>query len=322
MIHFCSEAMQRAFAVRPQVDLYAHKVVAQLTEQASTVVETAAEERGARRAALTSAQVVHSRFGVTVPKVFKALASSAVGVELRGKDCYTKYMSLAYAQQASFRSSIRHSALPSAPPGPGHHASMDFTRAFERDVDGHVYALVFLDVATFMLWACPLKDKSGAEAARALCLYREHVRSTFGTELLHLRADSDPSFAVSGHGEARVASALRHSLAATSPVVQLSFSPPYCQAMNPVENAVRHAYYLLNFFLAQAYLSMLAWCDMLLASVHVLNTLPRPQSRHVELRTKSPVEMATGAKPDMPRQLRPRDSSWWCIARARVRARV
>ena len=135
------------------------------------------------------------------------------------------------------------------------------TRAFERDVDGHVYALVFLDVATFMLWACPLKDKSGAEAARALCLYREHVRSTFGTELLHLRADSDPSFAVSGHGEARVASALRHSLAATSPVVQLSFSPPYCQAMNPVENAVRHAYYLLNFFFAQAYLSMLAWPD-------------------------------------------------------------
>ena len=36
------------------------------------------------------AQVVHSRFGVTDPKVFMALASSAVGVELRGKDCYTK----------------------------------------------------------------------------------------------------------------------------------------------------------------------------------------------------------------------------------------
>jgi hypothetical protein len=47
--------MQRAFAVfRPQVDLYAHKVVALLTEQASPVVGSA-EERGARRAALRAA---------------------------------------------------------------------------------------------------------------------------------------------------------------------------------------------------------------------------------------------------------------------------
>ena len=94
---------------------------------------------------------MHSRFGVTDPKVFKALASSAVGLELRGEDCCTKDMSLAYAQQASFRTSIRHAALPSAPPGPGHHASMDFTRTFERDVDGNICALVFLDVSTFML---------------------------------------------------------------------------------------------------------------------------------------------------------------------------
>jgi hypothetical protein len=109
-------------------------------------------------------------------------------------------MSLAYAQQASFRTSIHHTALPSAPPGSGHHASMVFTHTFERDVDGNICALVFLDVSTFMLWACPLKNKGGSEAARALGLYREHVRATFRTELLHLRADSDPSFAASGHG--------------------------------------------------------------------------------------------------------------------------
>jgi hypothetical protein len=71
--------------------------------------------------------------------------------------------------------------------------------------------------------------------------------------------------------------------------------------MNPVENAVRHAYYLLNFFLAQAHLTMLAWCDMLAAAVMVLNTLPRPQSRHLPLRTKSPLELATGVKPDLSR---------------------
>ena len=50
--------------------------------------------------------------------------------------------------------------------------------------------------------------------------------------------------------------------------------------MNPVETAVRHAYYLLNFFLAQAHLNMLAWCDMLAAAVMVLSTLSCPHSRH------------------------------------------
>jgi hypothetical protein len=33
--------------------------------------------------------------------------------------------------------------------------------------------------------------------------------------------------------------------------------------MKPEEGAVGHLYHLLNFFLAQAYLSMLAWCDIL-----------------------------------------------------------
>ena len=135
--------------------------------------------------------------------------------------------------------------------------------------------------------------------ARAVGLYREHVRTVFGTELQHLRSDSDPSFAVSGHGDANTASALRNSLAASPPAGLLTFSPPYCQAMNPVENAVRHAYYLMNFFMAQAYLTMLAWSDMLLAAVAALNYLPRPQSRNELLRVKSPHEIATGVKPDL-----------------------
>jgi hypothetical protein len=233
--------------------------------------------------------------------VFRALESSAVGVKLSGKGCNSKYMSLAYAQQASSRTAIRHAALLHARPLAGQHASMDFTRTFECDMDGYVCAAMFLDVATFALWMCPLRNKSGGEAARAVSEYRAHVRSYFKAELVHLRSDSDPSFAVSGHGEAYAASALKRMLDSSPPHVALTFSPPYCQAMNPVENAVRHAYYLLNFFLAQAHLTMKAWCDMLAAAVMVLNTLPRPQSRHLPLRTKSPLELATGVKPDLSR---------------------
>ena len=60
-----------------------------------------------------------------------------------------------------------------------------------------------------------------------------------------------------------------------------------------------HLFHLLNFFLAQAFLSMLAWCDILRAAARVLNCLPRPQSSIVALRTASPHELATGVKPDL-----------------------
>jgi len=63
---------------------------------------------------------------------------------------------------------------------------MNFTRTFERDMDGNVCALMFLDVATYMLWLYPLKNKGGAEAARAVGTYREHVRAVFKAELLRL----------------------------------------------------------------------------------------------------------------------------------------
>jgi hypothetical protein len=44
--------------------------------------------RNSHRAKLTTAQAVHSRFGVTDPNVLRALAKSAVGVELSGRGCY------------------------------------------------------------------------------------------------------------------------------------------------------------------------------------------------------------------------------------------
>jgi len=44
---------------------------------------------------------------------------------------------------------------------------------------------------------------------------------------------------------------------------------------------------------------MLAWCDILRASVGILYCLPRPQSSNLALRLKSPDELATGKKPDV-----------------------
>ena len=124
----------------------------------------------------------------------------------------------------------------------------------------------------------PLRAKTGSEAARAVRAHRVHVRESYRTELRALRADSDPSFSANGHGESTLAADLHQALRAELPHVVVTFSPPYAQAMNPVEGAVGHSFHLLNFFLAQAYLSTLLWCDMLHAAARKLNSLPHPQS--------------------------------------------
>ena len=136
---------------------------------------------------------------------------------------------------------------------------MDFTRTFTKDHDGFVCAAIFLDVGSYSLWVLPLTSKNGREAARAVTEYRQHVRGRYrGVELLHLRADSDPSLSANGHGVTTLAADLHLALLSQRPHLEVTFSPPHTQALNPVEGAVGHLYYLLNFFLAQAHLSMLA----------------------------------------------------------------
>ena len=160
-------------------------------------------------------------------------------------------------------------------------------------------AAVILDLVTYSLWVLPLFSKSGLEAARAVREYRAYVRDRYRFELRHLRADSDPSFAANGHGECALAADLLLTLRREQPHVSVTFSPPHTQALNPVECAVGHLHHPLNFFRAQAYLSMLACCDILRAATRVLKCLPRPQSSIIALRISSPGELATGKKPDL-----------------------
>jgi len=252
---------------------------------------------------LRSAEELHARFGVTDPAVFKALATSALGVESFAAP-HARITSLAFVQQASRRTAIRKAKVERERPLPGTSASLDFTREFTRDVDGNIVAAVFLDIATYSLFVFPLPGKSGLDAAKAVRAYRAHVRERYaGVELKNLRSDSDPSFSANSRDIGAAASELRRSLEAELPHVQMSFSPPHCQAMNPVEGAMGHLMHLLNFFLAQAYLSMLAWADILAASACVLNCLPRPQSSFEPLQSKSPDELATGERPDLSRHI-------------------
>ena len=99
---------------------------------------------------LRGAEILHTRFGVTDPAVFRALRTSATGIELPEVPT-TRYTSLAYVQQASVRTAVRHEKLLRANPRPGESASLDFTRSFVRDLDDNVCASVVLDIATYSL---------------------------------------------------------------------------------------------------------------------------------------------------------------------------
>ena len=75
-LHFCASAMQRAAAAGMfSAESYACAVVAGLGVQSAGGAP--ADGRTSHRAKLTTA---HSRFGVTDPNVFRALATAAVGV--------------------------------------------------------------------------------------------------------------------------------------------------------------------------------------------------------------------------------------------------
>ena len=185
--------------------------------------------RTSHRRKLRGTEVLHTRFGVTDPKVFKTLSTSAVGVE--GVDSPSaRYTSLAYVQQASARTAVRHRQMLKELPQPGESASLDFTRGFTRDLEGHVCAAVILDLATYSMWVLPLFSKSGLEAARAVREYRAYVRDRYRTELRHLRADSDPSFAANGHGECALAADLLLALRREQPHVSVTFSPAYASS--------------------------------------------------------------------------------------------
>ena len=133
----------------PLVDGFGSMLV--YTALQDAFIEESKSKFGARtshRRKLRGAEVLHTRLGITDPLVFRALARSATGVE-DIKVSSTRFTSLAYVQQASARTAIRHEKLLRALPPPGESASFDFTRSFVVDLDGKVLATLILDIATY-----------------------------------------------------------------------------------------------------------------------------------------------------------------------------
>jgi hypothetical protein len=179
-------------------------------------------------------------------------------------------------------------------------ASLDLSRQFLPDVDGHVCAAIFMDRCTWNMWLGPMKDKSCAEFIRVLKDYQAYVRTTFKVELRTVLTDNDPCY-TDNHGISRNTLELEEYLRSlpVAQVLEFQHSAPYTQALNPVECAVRQLYHLMNFFLLKGHLSVMCWTDMARAAVYVMNRLPHPQSSDKARRSMSAYEIVEGRKPDL-----------------------
>ena len=92
---------------------------------------------------------MHRRYGVQAENIFRALATSATGVApLKPRDLarmVTGASARASARRmAVHRDMVVHDCLP---PAPGSSASLDLTQQFLPDIDGHVSAAIFIDLA-------------------------------------------------------------------------------------------------------------------------------------------------------------------------------
>ena len=126
----------------------------------------------------------------------------AGGVERVGRRARDRFITSAYmraTQQHSHVSSIC-GASHREPAAPGMRASLDLTRRFSPDLDGYTCAALFLDENTHKPVG-PMKDHhTGTEFGPVFSDYRRFVRTFFRTELLVVRSDCDPTFAVNHHG--------------------------------------------------------------------------------------------------------------------------
>ena len=264
--------------------------------------------RRGRFAQITNVDALHYRFGFTDPAVFKVIQGMTIGVSDIKVPSADRFVSTTMALSAARRRMIRHHSVPHglvAQARPGERASADFTRHFEPDLDGHVAAVIFMDRESREIFSYPTLDKTGESFVLALRAYREHIRSTKpGIELLSLVADCDVSWTtVSYGGELRPTEAVRAYLEGSARSLSFTRSPPYSQALNPVEGACTRLYYNMNFFLHLAMLNMVAWYDMLRAAVYAFNVTPHVHSERLDLRSKTPYELSRGVRPDLSHQI-------------------
>jgi hypothetical protein len=143
---------------------------------------------------LRDVATLHRRFGIQSEAVFRSLEHTARGVaKLRPREL-SRFVTGASARASAHRTAVRRESTFKDTPlsVPGVHASLDLTRHFPPDVDGHVCAAIFMDRRSWNVWIGPMKNKTCSEFVRVLKDYQAFVRTSFNVELRTVLADSDP----------------------------------------------------------------------------------------------------------------------------------
>ena len=259
-----------------------------------------------RNAMLTDPIILHRRLGLTSGLLMRALSDAAVGVSCPGADLTKRYISSWYLEAASRRRAITGARLPEAVARDADHPmgtcwSGDTTGRMVRSHDGHHYVFVFLELRSGIIFSHPMPDKTTASSILAFEALDAFVQRTFpaGSRLEWLHLDSDPAWTKTNPnssllGTRNVAAIDRWIRDTGRGHLRIKHSPPYTQALNPVENIMARIVFKMNFFLHQGHLALVWWEDMFSAAVVVLNGIPRIHSRDALKRTQSPKEIAYG----------------------------
>ena len=180
----------------------------------------------------------------------------------------------------------------------------DPTPRMIKSIDGHHFVFIFLELRSGLLHPIPMKEKTALTCIEAFETLEGFVRRRFpNATLRQLHFDSDPVITktnpLSSLTGPRNVQELDEWLSSSHPDLTIKHSPPHTQAMNPAENMCGQAYYKMNYYLLNAFLSTRWWEDMLSAAIAVLNCIVRINSRDKTRKRKSPIEITTGKRPDL-----------------------
>jgi hypothetical protein len=174
----------------------------------------------------------------------------------------------------------------------------DVTAVMNPSPEGYLYAMVFIEERSRLIFAQPLRGKTAELMLVAVKALLVMVKSK-DRVVTELRGDFDPAFAVQGRGDMVDTAAVMAFRAEHS--VLFRTSPPNAHQLNRAEPFMGTLFAQMIVNLVRAGFSRYAWWDMLQAAVLQLNLRPLPLNRRVDGDLTSRYESWHGFKYDLSR---------------------
>ena len=195
-----------------------------------------------RHAMHRSAEDIHRIFGITDPRLMRALSYAAIGVNSIDVDLQRNYASTVFLEAASRRCPVSgerliQSILSDVDFPMGSAWAGDPTPKMVKSLDGNHFAFIFLELRSGLLHPIPLKEKTAKTCIEAFAALEGFVRRRFpNTTLRQLHLDSDPVFTKTNPNSSLTGPRNVHELdmwLRDHQYLTIKHSPPHTQALNP-----------------------------------------------------------------------------------------